>query len=128
THTLQDDANQLYSPVYDLNPSTPAGNYIQLNYSLATGNSTGDMVALIPATMLGTDPNQYVYLYSKLGVHNPNNDGFDEWATADALPLGSISGIKFVDVNGNGVRDAGDTGVAGITVFLDANNNGVLDP
>src|SRR5437667_2531846 len=62
--TLQDDAGHLYSPVYDLNPTTPAGNYIKLNYSLATGNGTGDMVALIPVTQLGTDLNQYVYLYS----------------------------------------------------------------
>src|SRR6266851_681194 len=85
-HTLQDDAGKLYSPVYDLNPVTPAGNYIKLDYSLATGNGTGDMVALLPVTALGADPNQYVYLYSKLGVHFANNDGFDEWSTANTLP------------------------------------------
>src|SRR5713226_3103249 len=128
SHTLQDDAGHLYSPVYDLNPGTPAGNYIKLNYSLATGNGTGDMVALIPASALGTDPNQYVYLYSEMGVHNANNDGFDEWLTADTLPVGSISGVTFVDTNGNGARDAGEPAMAGTTVFLDANNNGVLDP
>ena len=127
-HTLQDDSGKLYSPVYDLNPATPAGNYIKLDYSLATGNGTGDMVALLPVTSLGTDPNQYVYLYSKLGVHFANNDGFDEWSTADTLPVGSISGVTFVDTNGNGLRDAGEPGVAGVNVFLDANNNGVLDP
>src|SRR6202011_4041147 len=41
--------------------------------------------------------------------------------------LVSITGIKFNDLNGNGVRDAGEPGLAGITVFLDANNNGILD-
>ena len=42
--------------------------------------------------------------------------------------LASISGVKFNDLNGNGVRDPGEPGLAGITVFLDTNNNGVLDP
>ena len=39
----------------------------------------------------------------------------------------SISGAKFQDTNGNGVRDSGEPGLQGWTVFLDANNNGVLD-
>jgi serine-aspartate repeat-containing protein C/D/E len=39
----------------------------------------------------------------------------------------SISGNKFQDTNGNGVRNAGEPGLQGITVFLDANNNGKLD-
>ncbi len=34
-----------------------------------------------------------------------------------ALPA-SISGLKFIDVNGNGVRDAGEPGGAGVTVRL----------
>jgi hypothetical protein len=130
THTLQDDGGNLYSPVYDLNPTTPAANYLILNFNLATGNSTGDMIALIPATALGTNLSQYVYLYSKLGVHNSNNDGPDEWATADALPVGSITGKAFVDNNGNGALDAGEAPMVNpqVQVFLDANNNGILDP
>lgn len=40
---------------------------------------------------------------------------------------GSISGLKFNDLNGNGIRDAGEPGLQGVTVFLDANGNGVLD-
>jgi len=42
--------------------------------------------------------------------------------------LGSISGIKFRDTNGNGVRDSGETKLSGWTIFLDTNDNGVLDP
>jgi len=30
--------------------------------------------------------------------------------------------MKFNDVNGNGVKDAGDNGLQGWTIFLDANN------
>ena len=40
----------------------------------------------------------------------------------------SIAGLKFNDLSGNGVRDAGDPGLAGVTVFLDSNGNGALDP
>jgi len=41
--------------------------------------------------------------------------------------LVSVSGLKFQDMTGNGSQDAGDTGLAGWTIFNDANNNGILD-
>ena len=40
---------------------------------------------------------------------------------------GSISGHTFEDFNGDGIDDGNDTPLAGVTVFLDSNNNGVLD-
>jgi hypothetical protein len=41
----------------------------------------------------------------------------------------TISGRKFDDWNGDGSDNGGsDPGLAGWTIFLDANNNGVLDP
>ncbi len=40
---------------------------------------------------------------------------------------GTVSGMKFEDVNGNGVKDANDTALANWTIFIDANNNGTLD-
>lgn len=42
-------------------------------------------------------------------------------------PTGSISGVEFDDANGNGVRDAGELGLPGVTVYLDANDNAVFD-
>ncbi len=39
----------------------------------------------------------------------------------------TISGSKFQDTNGNGIRNPGEAGLAGFTIFLDANTNGVLD-
>ena len=39
----------------------------------------------------------------------------------------SISGLKFNDLNGNGVGDLGEPGLPGVTIFLDANTNGVFD-
>jgi protocatechuate 3,4-dioxygenase beta subunit len=40
----------------------------------------------------------------------------------------TISGTKFEDIDGSGVFKPGDPGIAGVTIYLDANNNGVLDP
>jgi hypothetical protein len=48
--------------------------------------------------------------------------------TLSAPPNGTINGTVVVDSNGNGTRDASDnTGVAGVTVFADANSNNMLD-
>jgi hypothetical protein len=47
--------------------------------------------------------------------------------TNDDMP-GTIKGVKFEDKNGNGTKDAEDTtGLAGWTIFLDANDDGTLD-
>jgi subtilisin family serine protease len=40
---------------------------------------------------------------------------------------GILMGVVFQDINGNAVRDSGDSGAPGFTVYIDANNNGVLD-
>jgi hypothetical protein len=40
----------------------------------------------------------------------------------------SISGVKYDDRNTNGVRDAGEPGLPGWVIFLDANDNGSRDP
>jgi hypothetical protein len=42
--------------------------------------------------------------------------------------LGSIAGQKFHDLNGNGLKDPGEPGLPGWTIYLDGNNNGQLDP
>jgi uncharacterized protein YkwD/uncharacterized protein (DUF2141 family) len=42
-------------------------------------------------------------------------------------PTGSIRGRVFNDLNGNGHRNSGETGLEGETIFVDANLNGVLD-
>src|SRR5262249_52041153 len=43
------------------------------------------------------------------------------------LVLGSISGFVYNDLNGNGVKDANESALAGRTVYIDGNNNSVLD-
>lgn len=40
----------------------------------------------------------------------------------------TLSGTLFADPDADGLRDAGEPALSGWTVFLDANNNGLLDP
>lgn len=41
--------------------------------------------------------------------------------------IASIGDLAFNDLDGNGVQDAGEPGLAGVTVYLDLNGNGSLD-
>ncbi len=54
----------------------------------------------------------------------------DQIATVSFTPTtpGSITGVEFYDLNGDGIFDAGDTAfIPGTIVYLDLNNNGSLD-
>ena len=44
-----------------------------------------------------------------------------------AIQLGSVAGMVFDDANGNARRDGNEAGFAGAAVWLDLNDNGVLD-
>jgi Ca2+-binding RTX toxin-like protein len=44
------------------------------------------------------------------------------------IPLGSIQGSKWNDVNGNGVWDKGEKALAGWKIYIDSVTNGKLDP
>ena len=41
---------------------------------------------------------------------------------------GQIYGVQYDDLNSNGQRDEGEPGLPGWTIFIDTNDNGVLDP
>jgi hypothetical protein len=43
------------------------------------------------------------------------------------LAIDSIAGVVWNDADGNGVRDAGEPGLAGQTVYIDLNRNGIFD-
>ena len=56
-------------------------------------------------------------------------DGFN-FGNARPVVQGCIFtmiGCKFLDSNGNGIRDLGEIGLAGVTIYGDLNNNGILD-
>lgn len=58
---------------------------------------------------------------------------FSESSDLDGYDFGnhryaSLTGRVFFDNNGNGKDDGADVPLAGITVYVDANDNGILDP
>ena len=57
----------------------------------------------------------------------PGEAGTADFGNAPIIPLGSISGTKFEDVNENGVFDDGEVGLEGFTIYLDLDNDGMLD-
>ena len=60
------------------------------------------------------------YVFSRVG----GNLGYVKTATV----AGRITGTAFGDTNANGIPDANETRVADRVVYLDANDNGQLDP
>ncbi|MEG4078674.1 DUF4347 domain-containing protein [Microcoleus sp. Pol8_D6] len=55
-----------------------------------------------------------------------NTSEFSAQPVPVVVPLSTITGIKFNDIDGNGTQAAGELGVAGVTVFLDTNGDGIL--
>jgi hypothetical protein len=52
---------------------------------------------------------------------DPTGKDFGDWRPA------SVTGTVIGDDNGNGARDSGEAGLAGIAVFADLDGNGILD-
>ncbi|MDB5322134.1 MAG: Cna B-type [Phycisphaerales bacterium] len=50
-----------------------------------------------------------------------------DFGAGPAPTTGSLSGTVFKDVNANGIKDTGEPPLAGWTVWLDTDNDGVLD-
>lgn len=75
-------------------------NRIELDYSLNSGSGSGDMTLDIPLFMLTSafatggyntleaQNGAYLYLYSRFGSVNGNNDGYEEWAHFQGNPIG----------------------------------------
>jgi hypothetical protein len=112
--------------VYDLDAGTD--NQVLLDYRLNSGSGSGDMLLYVPDALF-TGGN-YVYLYSKFGETYASNAGFQEWSVGLSSVTntgGSISGFKFGDTNRNGVWDQDEVGLSDWQIYLDTNNNHVLD-
>jgi hypothetical protein len=61
--------------------------------------------------------------YKRLNVFN----AIKQAQATVGTTTGSISGVIFVDANGNGVKDATEVTPLAATIYLDANNNGIRD-
>ena len=90
-----------------------------------SGN-TIDMSLLVPVSSFDQSQ-QFVYLYSAYGFQGGSwatNDGFEEWVTQ---PGTGLSGHKFNDLNANGINNSGEPLLSGWTVYIDVNNDDVLE-
>ncbi|MDC0936191.1 SdrD B-like domain-containing protein [Pirellulales bacterium] len=54
-------------------------------------------------------------------------EGIDFGNQIVEIPLGSIHGTKWNDINADGVRDGNEPGLAGVVIYADLNNNGQRD-
>jgi hypothetical protein len=112
--------------VYSLDGSSD--HQVLLDYRLNSGSGSGDMLLYVPDALF-TGGN-YVYLYSKFGETYASNAGFQEWSVGLSSVTntgGSISGFKFGDSNGNGMWDQDEVGLRDWVIYLDTNNNHILD-
>jgi subtilisin family serine protease len=122
------------APGSAIRSTTPGDTYsVFSGTSMAAPHVTG-VVALLLASEPGLTPEE---------VRARILDGADPIAALDGITVsggrlnaantlatpqpGSILGTVWNDADNDGVEDAGETGLAGVTVYLDANANGGLD-
>lgn len=70
-----------------------------------------------------TAPASGSFSFALRNGENSSNINFGNYARQEAV----IRGKVFADTNKNTLRDTGEKGLAGITVYLDLNNDGILD-
>jgi len=112
-----------------------ADEYFLLDYTLGNGQGESDMFALVPLEYnpeCGYNPgdtncNTWMFFYSMFGRTNDygNNANIEEWAVRE---VNAKNGVKFNDLNGNGVWEAGEPVLDGWTIFMDdIDHDGQLD-
>jgi filamentous hemagglutinin family protein len=71
-------------------------------------------------------PDGYAQTLGQVGYTIDGTGGYQGGLDFANFKLFNISGTKYTDNNGDGVIDAGDTGLAGMTVFIDMDNSRTL--
>lgn len=107
------------APVFDLDAG--ADRWVKLDARLNQGSGKGDALVYIPSSAFAGQSGEYLYLYSKFGLNFMGNAGFEEWAVAESSLICDTGTIQGFVVNQN------NAGMADVTLFIDANNNGLLD-
>ena len=100
-----------------------------------SGSGTDDYEIVIPVSTLGNASitNDFIYIFAQFGTKPGIYDadgGFEEFNAQNAVAL---TGTKFIDdgagggIAGDGIRQTGEIGQSGVTIFIDTNKDGVLD-
>ncbi|MDG2530928.1 beta strand repeat-containing protein [Caulobacter endophyticus] len=115
-----------FTKIFDLDAG---GDKTLLMDAHSSGSGNDDYIFYVPVSLFGGADlsTAYITMYAEFGragtTYNAD-DGFEEFNTEKAA---IISGVKFLDADGDGVQDAGEAGLGGWTIFVDENKNGVLD-
>jgi len=72
-------------------------------------------------------------IYHNVAMPGPHVIDIVDGETANGLNFGNyrpgtIEGVKWRDLNGDGIRDTDDAGLGGWTIYLDTNGNEAIDP
>src|SRR3569832_155920 len=89
----------------------------------------GDVIVLVPTANFNPANGNFLYFYTAMGFQGGDWSGtgtFEEWSALPQPAAFSISGTKYTDVTGNGIT-ADDTGLGGVTIFIDKDNSGTLN-
>jgi rhamnogalacturonan endolyase len=121
-----DNAWHHVAATWDIN-----GNAVLYVDGTAVGSATHDATNFIGSavTRLGrpaTATRYYNGLMDDVRLYNVAISPNHVAAIASEVPAGAITGRAFHDKNGDGAFNAGDVGLGGVTVFLDADNDGLL--
>ena len=110
---VQTSADLYYTPGID-----EAGSYSFTH--LASGSYA--VRQLVPATLSATLETQRSHVATITAAVGQSGVDF-----ADVYRANEIHGVKFDDANGNHLRDAGEMGVAGATIFIDLDRDNIQD-
>ena len=118
---------------YDAVPNLASGNF-QFNGAPVAGTEAAIRAAANAYLSASTGMSGVaIFLDATRGGMELSHSGRQSFLAPGAINFANtpfaaiIGGVKFQDMNGNGVRDDGEPGMAGWTIFLDTNNNGKLD-
>ncbi len=79
------------------------------------------LTEIVPPGWIQTAPSSGEYIVDQIGS---DVSGLD---FGNQQILVTLSGLKFEDINGNGLLDSGEPGLPGFTIELDLNNDGSVD-
>lgn len=110
----------------------PEGDYIirevvppGFNQTLPNGTAPVPWAHLVRIEPGSTDHEDRDFLDCRLSGTDSNENGIDD--ACEGVGPGIISGFKFHDVDGDGIRQPLEPPLAGVAIFIDTDNDGVAD-
>lgn len=132
TNNVANDDAQIYG-VFSIDGGTTWGSNIQLSSNVTNAATAASPTDYGDWTGAEFYNGVFVFGYTDnsaaLSPANPNRPRLDiavSRVLVNTVPVTGIAGTVFDDANANGTFD-GEAGIAGVTVFIDANNNSALD-